>query len=91
MKLSSGIWPCFLKEVPLGWSCLEKYVETKDLLGAAGLGYGTRVIDVRATAGGSGSVSSGESYTEDSMLDINGDGRLNVADAASLCRIIFQG
>ena len=43
--------------------------------GAAGLGYGTRVIDVRATAGGSGSVSSGESYTEDSMLDINGDGR----------------
>ena len=43
--------------------------------GAAGLGYGTRVIDVRATAGGSGSVSSGESRTEDSLLDIDGDGR----------------
>ena len=43
--------------------------------GAEGVGYGTRFIDVRATGGGSGSVSTGESYTEDSMLDINGDGR----------------
>lgn len=43
--------------------------------GAAGIGYGTRLIDIRATGGGSGAVSSGESYTEDSLLDINGDGR----------------
>ena len=43
--------------------------------GSAGIGYGTRVIDVRAAGGASGSVSSGESRTEDSLLDINGDGR----------------
>ena len=43
--------------------------------GSAGIGYGTRVVDVRAAGGAGGSVSSGESRTEDSLLDINGDGR----------------
>ena len=43
--------------------------------GSAGIGYGTRVVDVRAAGGAGGSVSSGESRTEDSLLDIDGDGR----------------
>ena len=43
--------------------------------GSAGIGYGTRVVDVRAAGGAGGSVSSGEGRTEDSLLDINGDGR----------------
>lgn len=43
--------------------------------GSAGVGYGTRLIDARITGGASGSVNSGESYTEDSMMDINGDGK----------------
>ena len=43
--------------------------------GSAGVGYGTRFIDGRITGGASGSISSGESYTEDTMMDINGDGR----------------
>ena len=48
--------------------------------GSAGVGYGTKVIDSRITGGGSGSISSGESYTEDTMVDINGDGK---SDAVS--------
>lgn len=43
--------------------------------GATGLGYGTRLVDIRATGGGSGSVSSGEGRAEDTLVDINGDGR----------------
>ena len=42
--------------------------------GTAG-GYGLRVVDLRLGGGVSGSVSSGENYTEDTMIDINGDGR----------------
>ena len=42
--------------------------------GTAG-GYGLRVVDMRLGGGVNGSVSSGENYTEDSMVDINGDGR----------------
>ena len=44
---------------------------------STGIGYGTKFIDVRFTGGGSGSVSSGESYTENSLVDINGDGKLD--------------
>ena len=44
---------------------------------SAGVGYGTRIIDARVTGGGSGSLSSGESHTEDSLVDINGDGRID--------------
>lgn len=43
--------------------------------GAAGVGYGTDFIDAHISGGGSGSVSSGESYTEETLIDINGDGR----------------
>ena len=44
---------------------------------AAGVGYGTDFIDGQLSGGGSGSVSSGESYTEDTLIDINGDGRVD--------------
>ena len=42
--------------------------------GTAG-GYGLRVVDLRLGGGVNGSVSNGENYTEDFMIDINGDGR----------------
>ncbi|WP_407427401.1 toxin TcdB middle/N-terminal domain-containing protein [Treponema sp.] len=41
---------------------------------SAGVGVGTSFADGRATVGGSGSVSSGTSRTDSSMVDINGDG-----------------
>ena len=44
---------------------------------AAGVGYGTPYLDARVTGGTSGSVSSGESYTESTLVDINGDGRVD--------------
>jgi len=45
--------------------------------GSAGVGIGTKILDARATAGTSGSQTSGETYTEDTLIDINGDGRLD--------------
>ena len=42
---------------------------------SAGVGYGTKCIDGRITGGVSGSSGEGETYSEDSIVDINGDGR----------------
>ncbi|MBQ8669266.1 hypothetical protein IJ472_05765, partial [bacterium] len=44
---------------------------------SAGVGYGTPYLDARVTGGLSGAVSSGESYTESTLVDINGDGRVD--------------
>nr|MBP3282511.1 hypothetical protein [Treponema sp.] len=43
----------------------------------AGVGFGTSAIDARGGGGVSGSVSSGEGSTEDTMVDMNGDGRVD--------------
>lgn len=45
--------------------------------GAAGVGFGSSYIDGRVTGGGSTSSSSGRSYTEATLIDIDGDGRLD--------------
>lgn len=44
---------------------------------ASGVGYGTPVADVRVTGGISGSNTNGESYSDCTMVDLNGDGRLD--------------
>ena len=40
----------------------------------AGVGYGFEIVDVRVTGGADGAVSEGNNYTEDTIVDINGDG-----------------
>ena len=45
--------------------------------GSAGVGYGTSFVDGRVSAGLSGSFSFGGSYTEETLIDIDGDGRLD--------------
>ena len=41
----------------------------------AGVGYGFEVVDVRVTGGADGAISEGNNYTEDTIVDINGDGK----------------
>ena len=58
---------------------------------SAGVGFGTDVLDARATGGVSGSTSSSTGYTRKTLIDIDGDGKCEgIAQFGNMLRIYRQ-